>query len=198
MLWLNMFICQYIDFWWASSKIEQHYVGLHPVAEEQKEKKGKGCCFYILGRTAVGGVVWGWGTFEYPWRSELGKNLWNTSHGLFWHWCHPFSSQNKQVREVEISRLTGKILNFTDVPRNETWQITSNNSPMPYCPTGRATLADAFRIFCITLARTHFLKGALLSAQDMSAKAFAIFQDEPSCFFWGVCIELGKGSPGYR
>ena len=46
-----MFICLYIDFWWASSKIQQHYVRLHPVAEEQKDKKGKGCCFYILGRT---------------------------------------------------------------------------------------------------------------------------------------------------
>lgn len=39
----------------------------------------------------------------------------------------------KQVREVDFSYSTGiKILNFTDIPRNETWQITINNSPISH------------------------------------------------------------------
>lgn len=128
-----MFICLYIDFWWASSKIQQHYVRLHPVAEEQKDKKGKGCCFYILGRTALGGVVWGWGTFEYPWRSEMGKkNMKNITWIIILTLMSPLLI-TKQVREVDFSYSTGiKILNFTDIPRNETWQITINNSPISH------------------------------------------------------------------
>ena len=130
-----MFICLYIDFWWASSKIQQHYVRLHPVAEEQKDKKGKGCCFYILGRTALGGVVWGWGTFEYPCMSEMGEKT--TMKNITWIILTLMSPLfiTKQTSERSWFQLlnTGiKILNFTDIPRNETWQITINNSPMSH------------------------------------------------------------------